>query len=279
LARFNDWDHNNNGRIEPGEWHGRSDNFRRLDVNRDGWVSRDEFANRVPPSSREEEFAEFDHNNDGRITRDEWHGDIWAFSRLDVDRNNVVTRAEYLRTSGASVPRWHDWDTNGDGRLSAQEWRGHPEMFRRLDLNRDGWLAREEMPYRGGPREREEEFVEIDRNGDGRITIYEWRGERGEFGRVDTNRDGVITPGEFFENLPATDVNDQAYRRGYDRGREEGMAAGREDRENRNGYDLEGQRELEYANSGYDPRVGSIESYQAGYRAGFREGYSTGYNR
>jgi hypothetical protein len=150
-------------------------------------------------------------------------------------------------------------------------------MFRRLDLNRDGWLSRDEMPYRGGPREREEEFVRFDRNGDGRITISEWRGERGEFTRMDDNRDGVITAGEFFEGAPATSVNDQAYRRGYDRGLDEGRAAGRQDRENRARYDLEGQRELVYANSGFDPRFGSIESYQAGYRAGFREGYRGGY--
>ena len=36
-------------------------------------------------------------------------------------------------------------------------------------------------------------------------------------------------------------------------------------------------RELETADSGYEPRIGSHEEYQAGYRAGFRLGYHEGF--
>jgi hypothetical protein len=69
----------------------------------------------------------------------------------------------------------------------------------------------------------------------------------------------------------------QAYQAGHDRGLIEGRAAGREDRDRNQGWDLEGQRELEQADSGYDARLGSRADYQAGYREAFRAGYREGY--
>ena len=45
-----------------------------------------------------------------------------------------------------------------------------------------------------------------------------------------------------------------AYRAGYERGRQEGIQAGREDKPR--GWDLEGQRELETADAGYQPDMG-----------------------
>jgi len=43
--------------------------------------------------------------------------------------------------------------------------------------------------------------------------------------------------------------------------------------------DPEGQRELETADSGYDPRFGSKADYQAGYRDGWRRGYPEGWRQ
>ena len=68
-----------------------------------------------------------------------------------------------------------------------------------------------------------------------------------------------------------------AWRTGYDRGIQEGRAAGREDYTRRQGWDLEGQRELERADSGYTPQVGTLSDYQAGYREGFRSAYRAGF--
>ena len=42
-------------------------------------------------------------------------------------------------------------------------------------------------------------------------------------------------------------------------------------------WDLEGQRELEQADAGYETRLGRREDYQAGFRAGFRRGYTEGF--
>ena len=64
---------------------------------------------------------------------------------------------------------------------------------------------------------------------------------------------------------------------GYERGLVEGRSAGREDRERSQGWDLEGQRELEAADSGYESRFGARADYQSGYREAFRKGYREGY--
>jgi hypothetical protein len=42
-------------------------------------------------------------------------------------------------------------------------------------------------------------------------------------------------------------------------------------------WDLEGQRELEQADAGYDSTMGLRADYQAGYREGFRRGYPDGF--
>ena len=88
--------------------------------------------------------------------------------------------------------------------------------------------------------------------------------------------DGRLSRQEW-DNSPATVLPRQsaAYRAGYDRGHQEGVQAGREDKPRH--WDLEGQRELETADSGYQPNIGSREEYQAGYRAGFRIGYREGF--
>ena len=75
-------------------------------------------------------------------------------------------------------------------------------------------------------------------------------------------------------NSPA---QSQAYRVGFDRGQLEGRAAGREDHDRNQEWDIEGQREMQSADSGYNPSVGSRTDYQAGYRDGFRHAYPDGF--
>ena len=68
-----------------------------------------------------------------------------------------------------------------------------------------------------------------------------------------------------------------AYRAGYERGLTDGRAAGREDHTRNQGWDLDGQRELEQADAGYRESLGARADYQAGYRAAFRIGYREGF--
>ena len=46
---------------------------------------------------------------------------------------------------------------------------------------------------------------------------------------------------------------------------------------NGHGWDLDGQTELERADSGYYSQLGTLGEYQGGYREGFRVGYREGF--
>src|SRR3954463_2082804 len=118
-------------------------------------------------------------------------------------------------------------------------------------------------------------FSSVDTNGDGQITRAEWRWARRSFNQRDRNHDGRLTPDEFGDAAAPANAS-QAYQAGYQRGLAEGRQAGREDGQ-RNTWDLEGQRELETADSGYNAVVGARADYQAGYRDAFRRAYREGF--
>lgn len=295
--RFPEMDRNNDGVITRDEWRGTDRSFRNHDWNGDGVLSGDE----VRPGGRravgtrgrnatlqelidemewtEERFVNLDHNRDGRISPREWHADPEIFRRIDRNNDGFVSRREFLGFDDEDQDRedrFAELDANGDGRITRSEWHGSLAVFDRLDDNRDGVLTRQEaLGRRPDPRDM---FASIDVNGDRVITRAEWHWSMDGFDRLDANRDGRITRAEF-ETAPGEDTPPQsaAYRAGYDRGLHEGQAAGREDRDRHQGWDLEGQRELERADSGYDARFGPLSEYQAGYRAGFRLGYREGF--
>jgi Ca2+-binding EF-hand superfamily protein len=295
--RFADMDRNGDGVITRAEWRGSARSFQVHDWNNDGVLSGDELrpgARRpAQATSRqdmgsaysdyefddwtEEGFAGLDHNRDNRITRDEWHFDQETFRRADHDRNGSISRAEFL---GTDIPgdddrndRLRDVDVNNDGRVTRSEWHGDTREFDRLDENRDGVLSGTELNTEPPP----DLFTSVDVNRDGIVERDEWHWSRSSFDARDGNRDGRLSRAEFEGG--STSTRSTAYRAGYDRGLAEGRAAGREDRERNQGWDLEGQRELETADSGYEPRVGSRADYQGGYREGFRRGYREGFGR
>jgi hypothetical protein len=102
---------------------------------------------------------------------------------------------------------------------------------------------------------------------------------------MDRNGDGVITREEYSavvadrtSGAAAPRNASRAYQAGYDKGLAEGRQAGREDKNVNGGkWDLDGQRELEQADSGYRPELGDRGDYQTGYRAAFRLGYREGF--
>jgi hypothetical protein len=193
--------------------------------------------------------------------------------------------------------RFQGMDRDRDGVITRAEWRGSDAAFRNQDWNGDGVLsgdevragARKPADYRpdisaqGGPRNH---FADLDRDGDGWIRRNEWRMGDMDFNRLDLNHDNRVSAFEFRSGL------DRAYRSplqpgrrngatqsGYDRGLSEGRQAGREDYANRHGWDLDGQTELERADSGYSSQLGALSDYQAGYRDGFRLGYREGFEQ
>jgi hypothetical protein len=168
-----------------------------------------------------------------------------------------------------------DLDMNGDNRVSRSEWHGTAARFTTLDANRDGFITRVEMIGSDAPPEL---FVSVDINRDRLITADEWHWSRASFDALDRDRNGRLTREEF-SGVASQPVTSAAYKAGQARGLSEGRQAGREDKELRNQWDLEGQRELEQADSGYDPGIGSRAEYQAGYREAFRRGYREGFGQ
>jgi Ca2+-binding EF-hand superfamily protein len=294
AIRFQAMDTNHDGVITRAEWRGSDRSFRNHDWNGDGRLSGDEVRPGAQRESRwddrdidasiEQEsnwtpahFRELDHNGDGRLARSEWHALPELFTRLDRNRDGYLSVAEFTGNDDDDrEDRFADLDANHDGRVSRSEWHGSIAVFDALDANRDGVLTRQEAVGTGdGPQD---EFRSVDVNGDGVITPNEWHWNRAAFDRLDANHDRRLTRQEW-DNSPQTVLPAQtpAYRAGYERGRQDGVQAGREDKPH--GWDLEGQRELETADAGYQPTVGVRADYQAGYRAGFRRGYYEGFGR
>jgi Ca2+-binding EF-hand superfamily protein len=242
--RFRGMDKDGDGVITRAEWRGSTESFRLHDINHDGVLSGDEVRTIV----EESRFAVDDQDRDGVITRSEWHGTPESF-------------------------RWHD--TNNDGVLSGAEVKSllaetQEPVGDEADARRQNELANR--------------FNSADHNGDERISRDEWEGTTQAFRKLDRNADGIISREEFMAaavdrpGTPARQRETRAYQAGYDKGLAEGRQAGKEDKTVNGGrWDLEGQRELEQADSGFDARLGSREDYQTGYRAGFRIGYREGF--
>jgi Ca2+-binding EF-hand superfamily protein len=250
-----------------------------------------------------------DTNGDGVITRQEWRGNAQSFARLDVNRDGVLSGTEVWTNDddwrqrgerdGVLAQTFRRADANRDGIISRKEWTSDSETFKRVDVNGDGVLTEPEFLGEGwGPEiadqsltEEEaalaERFRRADANRNDVISRGEWDGAEATFNRLDVNRDGVLTRREFLGERagvaatggPADNArrDSKVYQSGYDRGLTDGRQAGREDRELRNQWDLEGQRELEQADAGYTAALGARADYQAGYRAGFRAGYKQGF--
>ena len=306
--RFNAYDRNDDGRVTAAEWRtGSADSalFSRLDVDRDRSLTIDEYSSgdRVPNAPNAQGgpryfFTNVDVNHDGWITRNEWNFGASDFNRLDVNHDNRVSQYEFQSYTNADrvvqpSGRFIAIDTNRDGLITWNEWRGTEGDYVRLDTNGDVRLNPSEFDSNPTATTR---FAELDTNRDGWMTREEWKWSDGSYYRMDTNSDNRLSRSEFQAGLANTtnritdqNVNDgrwnsrpgsqrtQTAQSGYDRGLSEGRQAGREDYVNGHGWDLDGQTELERADSGYYAQLGALGEYQGGYREGFRIGYREGF--
>jgi len=216
-TRFQGMDRNRDGRITRDEWQGSQRSFDVHDWNRDGVLSGNEVRAGAQNDSNWEQadhdpnwrersvsytragFANLDHNRDGRLERNEWHYQSETFYRIDRNRDNTVTLAEFL---GQNVDDdrgddFDDLDYNNDGVVSRAEWHGGTAEFNVLDRNRDGRLSRYEVVGSQPSFSTYDEFRDLDFNRDGRLARNEWHWSNASFNQRDTNRDGVITAQEF----------------------------------------------------------------------------------
>jgi EF hand len=229
---------------------------------------------------RQMRFHEMDRDGDGVITRAEWRGSAQAFRQQDSNQDGVLSGDEVSprRRRAALATEFERADRNRDGAVSRSEWWGDAVLFDRLDRNTDGVLSPAEFQSEESLESRSERpsFESLDKNGNGVITSGEWNGLTDGFRALDADNDGVLTQREYRQVSEV--VDSAAYRAGRDRGLADGRQAGREDKEVNGGkWDLDGQRELETADAGYNVGMGSRADYQAGYRAAFRSGYREGF--
>ena len=258
-------------------------------------------ATRTAPPIR---FQEMDRNNDRVVARAEWQGTDESFQQYDWNGDGLLSGDEVRLNAGErargrddfsyDTPEYdvNDWPAgrfaaiyrNHDGRIARKEWRLDRELFRRADRNSDNFVSRGEFN-----RMPQQLFSSADVNRDGFIEANEWRGARATFDRRDLNHDGRLTRDEFAGSRSVAEIpgntpvgtsgsHSPAYSAGYGRVVVEARAQAHEDRVRNQGYDPEGQRELETADSGYDPRFGPKAEYQAGYRDVRRRGYPEGWS-
>ena len=175
-------------------------------------------------------------------------------------------------TTAQDQMRFRGMDRNRDGVVTRAEWQGTDQSFRQQDRNGDGILSGEEVRV-GQGTDMVHAFALVDLDGNGRVTAQEWRRA---FTQIDVNRDGLLTEDELLPRSRPPAMT-QAFQAGRERGLVDGRQAGREDRDQRGTWDLEGQRELEHADAGYRNELGPRDQYQAGYREAFRQGYAEGY--
>jgi Ca2+-binding EF-hand superfamily protein len=289
-------DRNHDGVITRDEWQGSDQSFRVHDWNADGVLSSEELrpgAHRPGRPSGQDDytgpdnyrfsdwtesgFRGLDRNRDGRLSRQEWYYDSETFTRMDANRDSFVSLREFLGTTDDDRDdRFENLDANGDGQVTWAEWHGGREAFAWLDRTATACYARGDrwQPVTAGVRY----FRDSGRQPRWSIVRDEWQWSQGSFANRDRNGDGVVTRAEFADRTAASSGQQSAaYRAGFDRGTSEGRQAGREDKTRRNAWDLEGQRELEQADSGYTTQAGSRSDYQAGYRDGFRRAYAEGF--
>ena len=130
-----------------------------------------------------------------------------------------------VRTSALTQgnPLFSTLDLSGDGRLSLREMRTSPKRILTFDKDKDGEISADEIPTtiavtfqqgygsytysrpvqrtgsttaRPAPKDQPEWFTRMDRNGDGDVTLKEFLGEKADFEKLDTNKDGFIEPAE-----------------------------------------------------------------------------------
>jgi Ca2+-binding EF-hand superfamily protein len=176
--------------------------FRVFDRNGDGGLDLPEY---------ERDYVEYsflfrDADGDGKLTFGEFNK--WGstpeataaaqeeFARRDADRDDRLS----LKECYYDARDWHfwNWDRDGDGRVTAEEL-GFVSQGRPGDAAGSGPAGAKQQTH----------FTQGDTNGDGMLTLDEYRSQRSEvrFRILDTNDDGGLSLEEFADaGAPSEEV-------------------------------------------------------------------------
>jgi Ca2+-binding EF-hand superfamily protein len=225
AARFAQLDRNHNGVINRGEWRGERLSFDAVDRNGDNRITEDEYVNMGTDGyayeygngrsgdgrsgNMEMRFVQMDRNRDGVLARGEWR-DSTEFRQVDRNNDGYVTLREYLNAPVVYETPYGDrygtnrstdfrsLDRNNSGYIERREWTSDLTEFDRMDRNGDGRLSTWEYAGATGTTQGSyETFRRLDDNGDGVLSRTEWNGSAQAFADYDRNRDGVISRDEF----------------------------------------------------------------------------------
>jgi Ca2+-binding EF-hand superfamily protein len=216
--RFQGMDQNRDGIIQRDEWQGSPRAFSNQDWNGDGVLSGQEVRAGTQRDTNWEEadheptraernlswsasaFTNLDHNRDGRLTTNEWHYDLETFHRVDRNRDNAISRTEFLGTNlddGRDI-NFDDMDVNNNGRVERSEWYFSDAAFASLDRNRDGTLNRfEVVGSQNTTGDTYNQFTSLDYDRNGTLSRNEWHWSPASFSQRDLDRNGVLSQREF----------------------------------------------------------------------------------
>jgi Ca2+-binding EF-hand superfamily protein len=209
-------------------------------------------------------FSAIDADGDGVISKVELRKAIKALMSLDADKDGSITLAEAGGGAAAPVGIAEDpqvaqlmtYDKNGDGKLSVNEVPNNMRnALRGADQNHDNMIDRQELaavvaatrtqfgnngaPWaganNGAAQQATGQFLQHDRNGDGRLSADELRNLPPQMSRslqnADRNKDGAIDAGELQAAIEQMGDRAKALRGGIDPAKGRGFA----DRNGKNG--------------------------------------------
>jgi hypothetical protein len=118
--------------------------FTYADLNRDGVVTRAEADTFARSTRANTTMKRLDRNGDNAISRTEWRGEPALFTRLDRNRDGLLSSLDN-HVQQRVRQRFHGLDRNRDGVVTRAEWNGNSRSFRLKDGNRDGMLSGTEL--------------------------------------------------------------------------------------------------------------------------------------